>query len=94
MILPQKAAERAAQRHLFPDLGGTEYNHLFEWRYQSSDDTDHGDAASVIDPNSDNDPRDEPRVKTGSGRNKALLSRGPTYRLEAVRPSSGLIDVI
>ena len=94
LILPQKAAERTGQRHEFPDLRGTEYDRMFEWHYQSSDDTDNGDTAGAIDPNSDNDPRDEPRVKTVSARNKALLSRAPTYRLEAVSPSSGFIDVI
>ncbi|KAH9941393.1 hypothetical protein B0H21DRAFT_824474 [Amylocystis lapponica] len=77
----KKAKERAAFRHLVPELAGSDHDYLVQARYQSSDESDSPTGGGPID--SETDTEGGQNVPQGA-RQQPWKSRPPKYRAENV----------
>ncbi|KAH9935844.1 hypothetical protein B0H21DRAFT_834554 [Amylocystis lapponica] len=85
-----KATERKAHRGTVPELCDEEYEFIFTWPYQSTDESDHESDAGAIDPDTDNEGDNE--VPNIVARTKPWKTRTPTYRNPAIEPHLTRLD--
>ncbi|GBE80095.1 hypothetical protein SCP_0212980 [Sparassis crispa] len=77
------ASVKRSEMMFLLELKGAEYDYLFDWKYQSTDESQRSDQQGPIqsDAVSSDDDSDAPRSKT-----KPWISHPPTYHLAAVEP--------
>ncbi|KAI9065737.1 hypothetical protein FKP32DRAFT_1602181 [Trametes sanguinea] len=77
-----KAKARRDERANVPELAKAEYNHLFQWQYQSTDESTVEVTQDVVDPLTETEGTPTPQQTR-----KIWVSHAPAYRLETVRLS-------
>ncbi|KAI0721170.1 hypothetical protein C8Q72DRAFT_898161, partial [Fomitopsis betulina] len=81
-----KASERSAVRNKIPSLKGLEHDWMFQWQYQSTDESDSDPVtATALDPDTEDEGHGLNSLGTkGPARTRPWRQRAPAYRPQAV----------
>ncbi|CDO76805.1 hypothetical protein BN946_scf185033.g2 [Trametes cinnabarina] len=83
-----KAKAWRDERGSVPELAGAEHDYLFQWQYQSTDESTIEAREGVIDPHTDNEGTPTPQATR-----KVWVSHAPAYRLESINALLDRLDV-
>ncbi|KAH9854263.1 hypothetical protein C2E23DRAFT_726787 [Lenzites betulinus] len=86
-----KAADRQSVRHKVPRLAGAEFDWMFEWPYQSTDESDSAPVDPGIAPDTDNE-RAPPVLSRMSIKMRPWITYSPAYRESVVNVAFDEVD--